>query len=322
MPVMSLIYCGIDEAGYGPMLGPLCVAASVFEISSWQQGQPAPDLWKLLSKAVCRSPRDVRKRIPVADSKKLKLPNGQQRDPLLHLERGVLSFCEGFLRPAIEHDEGLFHALGVTFGSEAWYAGPPAALPRACSHDSIRIDANILTGAGEKVGVRLVGLWCVTLCESSFNTLVREHGSKGATTTHALRILASRVLREWPQHEVRIVADRHGGRLHYAQALSGICPHDPRPLEETERASRYELGDRARVLLIPEAEDAHLPVALASMTAKLVRELSMARFNRYWCSRLPELKPTAGYTADARRWLRDAQPLLDSSTRAMLVRLA
>ncbi|KAA0216940.1 MAG: hypothetical protein DYG94_02490 [Leptolyngbya sp. PLA3] len=319
---MSLIYCGIDEAGYGPMLGPLCVAASVFEISSWEHGHPAPDLWKLLDKAVCRSPRDVRKRVPVADSKKLKLPNGQQRDPLLHLERGVLSFCEAFLLPAIDHDEALFGSLGVTFGSEAWYAGPPSPLPRARSRDALRIDANILSGTAEKAGVRLVGLWCVALCESSFNSLIRVHGSKGATTTHALRILAARIMQQWPEHEVRIVADRHGGRLHYADALTGICPHCPRPLEETDRASRYELGDRARVLLIPEAEDAHLPVALASMTAKLVRELAMARFNRYWCSRLPELKPTAGYTTDARRWLREAQPVIDSSTRAMLVRLA
>ncbi len=318
---MSLIYCGIDEAGYGPMLGPLCVSASVFEISSWTQGQPAPDLWKLLQRAVCRSPRDVRKRVAIADSKKLKLPNNQQRDPLLHLERGVLSFCESFLTP-IEHDDGLFNSLGVTFGSEAWYTGPSTALPRAFDRNALRIDANILTGAAEKAGVRLVGLWCVALCESSFNSLIREHGSKGATTTHALRILAGRIMQQWPEHEVRIVADRHGGRVHYADALTGICPHCPRPLEETERASRYELGDRARVLLIPEAEDAHLPVALASMTAKLVRELAMARFNRYWCSRLPELKPTAGYTTDARRWLRDAQSVLDSPTRAMLVRLA
>lgn len=319
---MSLIYCGIDEAGYGPMLGPLCVAASIFEISSWDNGQPAPDLWKLLSKAVCRSPRDVRKRVAIADSKKLKLPNNQQRDPLLHLERGVLSFAEAFLHSTIEHDDALFTSLGVTLEQQLWYASPPTPLPRAIDRNALRIDANILTGAADKAGVRLVGLWCLALCESSFNSLIREHGSKGATTTHALRTLVARIMQQWPDSEVRVVADRHGGRTHYADALTNICPHCPRPLEETERASRYELGDRARILLIPEAEDAHLPVALASMTAKLVRELAMARFNRYWCSRLPELKPTAGYTTDARRWLRDAQSVLDTPTRAMLVRLA
>ena len=54
-----------------------------------------------------------------------------------------------------------------------------------------------------------------------------------------------------------------------------------------------------------DAEAAHFPVALASMAAKLVRELRMARFNRYWGARASELKPTAGYRADAERWLAD-----------------
>ena len=47
---------------------------------------------------------------------------------------------------------------------------------------------------------------------------------------------------------------------------------------------------------------AAMAVALASMTAKLVRELAMHRFNRHWCGRVPELKPTAGYRQDASRW--------------------
>ena len=36
----------------------------------------------------------------------------------------------------------------------------------------------------------------------------------------------------------------------------------------------------------------------------------MCAFNEYFHERAPELKPTAGYTTDARRWLRDAEPLL------------
>ena len=42
--------------------------------------------------------------------------------------------------------------------------------------------------------------------------------------------------------------------------------------------------------------------ALASMTAKYLRELSMRAFNDFWCSRVPGLRPTAGYPADARRF--------------------
>ena len=48
-----------------------------------------------------------------------------------------------------------------------------------------------------------------------------------------------------------------------------------------------------------------LPTALASMTAKYLRELAMRPFNAFWRRHIPGLKPTAGYPADARRFLDD-----------------
>ena len=51
-----------------------------------------------------------------------------------------------------------------------------------------------------------------------------------------------------------------------------------------------------------------LPVALASMTAKYLRELAMRAFNDYWCRRFP-IAPTAGYSQDARRFKKQIAPL-------------
>jgi hypothetical protein len=53
-------------------------------------------------------------------------------------------------------------------------------------------------------------------------------------------------------------------------------------------------------------------VALASMTAKYVRELLMDRFNRFWQHHAPDLKPTAGYVQDGRRFLAEIDPLIQS----------
>jgi hypothetical protein len=63
------------------------------------------------------------------------------------------------------------------------------------------------------------------------------------------------------------------------------------------------------------------------MSAKLVREMMMQRFNRYWLKRareagVAELKPTAGYTTDARRWLKDARAIVTSEERETMVRIA
>jgi hypothetical protein len=48
-----------------------------------------------------------------------------------------------------------------------------------------------------------------------------------------------------------------------------------------------------------------LPTALASMTAKYHRELSMRAFNAFWTSRVPGLRPTAGYPGDSSRFRAD-----------------
>jgi hypothetical protein len=45
-----------------------------------------------------------------------------------------------------------------------------------------------------------------------------------------------------------------------------------------------------------------LPTALASMVSKYLRELSMHAFNAYWRRHLPDLRPTAGYPGDSRRF--------------------
>jgi ribonuclease HII len=52
--------------------------------------------------------------------------------------------------------------------------------------------------------------------------------------------------------------------------------------------------------------EARIPVALASMTAKYLRELCMRAFNAFWGERAAGLEPTAGYPVDAHRWRRDA----------------
>ena len=60
---------GIDEAGYGPLLGPLCVGVSVFHVEQWGEGEAAPNLWKLLSAGVCRKPTELIP-LPRADAEK------------------------------------------------------------------------------------------------------------------------------------------------------------------------------------------------------------------------------------------------------------
>jgi ribonuclease HII len=63
-----------------------------------------------------------------------------------------------------------------------------------------------------------------------------------------------------------------------------------------------------RVTFRPRADADHFAVALASMLSKYVRERLMAEFNRFWLERVPGLKPTAGYPADAARFWQAIRP--------------
>jgi ribonuclease HII len=337
LPV-PLILAGIDEAGYGPLLGPLCVGAAVLRVEEWTPGDQAPDVWKLLSRAVCRKAGDKRQRIAVDDSKKLKGPNDRAtRHPLHELERAVLAFLA-----CLEHrpntDLDLFSCLHAATERHPWYEGSPGPCPVSLQAEQVGIAANLLRGAFAGAGAGLADLRCCAVGEAAFNDLIARTGTKAATTGWATSRHLRDIWARWGTEEdsccggPRVVCDAHGGRTDYADFLARAVPGaSVEIIEQSPRRSRYVLNGtlpddpRPRamtVMFMPEAESACLPVALASMTAKLVRELMMARFNRYWCALVPQLKPTAGYNTDARRWLSDAGPILTPDLRATLIRRA
>jgi hypothetical protein len=324
---VSLVIAGIDEAGYGPTLGPLCVGLSVFRIPEWEPGQPAPCLWRLLKPGVCRKPGDSRKRVPVADSKQLKLANDVKgRHPLMHLERGVLAFLRCLeARPG--SDEELMGCLEANLSEQPWYAGIPQRLPLGVSEGEVGISANRVAAALEKAGVEVLAMRCVIVSERVVNETIRRTGSKADATVLAVGEHLRRVweLERSEGDHLRVVGDQLGGRTSYEGVLGQELGGAVEPLAESGQRSRYRVvreGREGVVQFMPEAESAHLPVALASMIAKLVRELCMGRFNRYWRVRLPELKPTAGYHGDARRWLDDAAAVISAQERQEMVRLA
>ena len=337
------LYAGIDEAGYGPVLGPLCVAASVFEVCEpVGSDAAAPDLWRLLRRGVSRTPGKSGRgrRLPIADSKVVKLPNPKPgdpgaRDPLMHLERGVLAMLHA-KGVQVKTLEDLLGGLGAEASPLPWYRAGESegeAIPGATTAEHVRMHGAHLAGVMQAACVRVRAMRCISIDEQHFNTQLREHGVKSGVSFDAVGALLREV---WevagssPASCPRVVVDRQGGRTSYGEALEQALPNaEIEVLCETPARSAYAVHGRAaeqrrsmRVYFEVEAEQRHLPLALASMTAKLVRELMMRRFNRHFCARMAELKPTAGYHSDGMRWLRDAEVMLSADERATLRRKA
>lgn len=323
------VYAGIDEAGYGPMFGPLMVARSVFVIPKLD-GPTAeacpepPHLWQRLSKAVCRGLTGRKGRIPIADSKQLK----SQAVGIKHLELGCLAFAGlAGVRPSDVCD--WLDALGETAHHRLehlpWYApceGRPWDRVPACNTDGeIAVARGMLATTAHRIGVGLGDVGAFAVFEDTFNQMVAQTRSKAATS---FTFVARHLVHVWDrygEHEPYVVVDRQGGRTAYREPLQLAFPEARiQVLGESPEVSSYRLeaepatsgGVRRsmRVQFLVEAESGHMPVALASMIAKYTRELLMVRFNAYFTGRIPELKPTAGYALDARRFWDELSPRL------------
>jgi hypothetical protein len=330
-----LVYGGIDEAGYGPLLGPLCIGATVFVLEGDDPAAGAPNLWRRLESCVCRAGSDKKRRIAVEDSKKLKGANDAKAHPLRHLERGVLAFALASGQASVPgatlaadgpsgdgpspsfDDERLLRALGVQLPTSAaapWYAGA-TPLPLAHEAAQVGIAAATLRRGLERAGVRCARLACTCVDVGDFNTRLARAGSKATVNFDAIVQLLDSIWRAWPEAHPRIVVDRQGGRMLYREPLS-LCFPDASiaVLGETERVSRYRLerdGSLLTVSFEAESEGEHLPTALASMIAKYSRELLMRRLNAWFGQHAGAVRPTAGYVQDGRRWLAEMESVIE-----------
>ncbi len=324
-----LIYAGIDEAGYGPMFGPLTVGRCVLAIPKAAPAETAtggfpasgpPDLWARLNKAVCHRISEAKQRIAVNDSKLLT----SKAAGVKHLERGVLAFAALMDRHPADVAE-LLDQLGETEHRAdtlpAWYAAtddaPWQALPEAQDPGQLALDRGLLKHTAQRIGVTTGDLAVAVVFENRFNTMVAQTHSKAAVSfTYVGRHLQS-IWLQFAEERPVVVVDRQSGRQRYREQLALLFPEaQVAVIEESPECSVYEVyedqatGRAMAVRFETGADGNHMPVALASMTAKYVRELMMHRFQAWFTRRCPDVKPTAGYGTDANRFGREIAPHL------------
>jgi hypothetical protein len=303
---------GIDEAGYGPHLGPLVVAGSAIAFDS----DTAPDaaLWGAMRGHVRRRVGGRSDRVVICDSKQA-YASGRREKGLAVLERAVLGFLESAgIRPRTLAD--LLAAVGVApaDGPAAgpWHQPEALRLPVRAEPERIAEAAGALAKGFAALGGRAGRLWVSLTPASRLNRLMDGGGRNKASALFAVTAELLADVRCWrPAEPIFATMDQHGGRRYYADLLAGAFPmHRVETLEESAERSRYRLTGAEAVMdltVCQKAESSSLAVALASMAAKYVRELAMGQLNAYFQARLPNLAPTAGYGRDAWRFLAEVR---------------
>lgn len=296
---------GIDEAGYGPNLGPFVMSMVACKVPDVNFDG---DLWKALRRAVCRGRSKGSESLALVDDSKVVFT----RAGLAGLERAVLaipgeengSTLAGYVEPRCAAGWGDLLA-------EKWFSGK-TLVPANVDGSAI---GELKAKWAENCEAEKIGSWMartVVVPAPRFNTLIEEEGSKGAVLAHAFICLLAEIGRIPGEDALYFTTDKHGGRNTYAGLVQRAVNEGMVIVrEESALNSAYQVVGLSRDMHLsfqPRADGSNFCVALASMMSKYLREMFMQEFNAFWRGYLPELLPTAGYPGDAARFMQAILP--------------
>jgi ribonuclease HII len=275
-----VLVVGVDENGLGPLLGPLVTTAVTLEVARYQperHGNIGRELGIDDSKATAGfGQMRVAEGLALAVFERL----------WGHTPRDVDALFEGLL---LDRPSALRGHCPSRSQAQCWSVQP--ALP--CFGGDLAEGRAVLVGLAAR-GVRLVHARSALACTGTLNRLLRAGQSRVEVDLELMERLVIDA-RQKTNEDVRAICGMVGGIRSYPEKMRHLRNEQLTPRRAQNGTLAFDVAGLGHLRFEIDADARHLPVALASMVGKYVRELWMERQNRFYRGHDDSLSDVSGY---------------------------
>jgi ribonuclease HII len=278
----NMLVMGVDENGLGPRLGPLVATAVALQMPRYARSA-------LCNRGLALGLTDSKQtggfgRMGFTESVALALVN--------RAGAGLAGSADGFLDRVSPHARQRLRACcpDAPTAGQCWAVD----LPLPAFGGDVSYGESLLDQLVGRSSLRIVDVRSRIACAGVLNAKLAAGTNKLAVD---LELFEDLICAVQARHGTPLLAvcGMIGGIRDYASRLSRFEPSRVRSLAGRRRQRRYAVDGVGEVRFEVDADARHLPVALASIVGKYVREICMRRIGEFYQQRNPALKLASGY---------------------------
>jgi len=269
---------GIDENGLGPKLGMFCVTAAIFECRSYNKNL----FWKKASDGAVDDSKRVMTSGRTGKGRKIAAAYLAQLGRVPETDADFIDIVN-FRSGLPFRDECPGCGRGMCRVGDAVFCG-----------ESVSSVSEKLSSSLCDARIRFAGAESIFYCPEEFNRGIDRFGSKLRLEFSILEMFYKKYSTLSASDDKLFICGKLGGTKRYGPYFDYLKKYRlAKASEGTD--SFYEFDGLGRIEFVKDGDSLHLPVSLASVFGKLVREIYMESLNDYFGGFIKNNRRVSGY---------------------------